>query len=83
MNVSIAQHDKDLFPPEVVVEVHPDVMYDSIQAAAILCIRGKPRSRFSALYRIPQTMLPVQRRGPKGGKRGYLGRDLLNYREGR
>jgi len=81
--VPIAGSDEHLFEDVVEITVYPDVLYDSAQACAILGIRGQRKSRLNALYKIPADRLVVQRRGPKGGLRAYLGRDLLTYRGGR
>ena len=61
-------------PREQAIEVLPDALYDSVEAAQYLRLRN-PRT----VREIPEEALPRVRVGPTRGEIRFLGRDLLRY----
>ena len=63
-------------PRKQAIEVLPDALYDSVEAAQYLRLRN-PRT----VREIPEEVLPRTRVGPTRGEIRFMGRDLLNYAE--
>ena len=88
--VSVPREDAEDMPEMVEVELKPEAFYDAATTGILVGVKtkaktkeGRRKARQNAVYQIPESELPVHWMGPGGGRRRYLGRDIMAYRKSR
>jgi len=68
-------------PPSIhKVRIEPTAMYTPDETAWLLCLYGERGGK--SAREIPEELLPVTRTGPRAGRVGYRGFDILAYLDG-